>query len=208
MAPFCCGYKKTSEQCGRCSDVKHQNTIDSRFSRFAPETKSKPSAAGSIWKGAAAKWVRGDLKKPPRTIWRPRRHGAGGGTRTHTVSLPTDFESVTSTNSITPAKFVFLIIQEAPVKFKSCFYGACQRTQGNFRFRSQCAWKKAAVCFGQSSSCVSNKFGWRRFPTLIVCHKSTNSIFILGKMQKGGGEFLWTETTLETIFACCGWPAA
>ena len=29
--------------------------------------------------------------------------GAGGGTRTHTVSLPTDFESVTSTNSITPA---------------------------------------------------------------------------------------------------------
>ena len=31
-------------------------------------------------------------------------HGnAGGGTRTHTVSLPTDFESVTSANSITPA---------------------------------------------------------------------------------------------------------
>lgn len=30
-------------------------------------------------------------------------YGAGGGTRTHTVSLPTDFESVTSTNSITPA---------------------------------------------------------------------------------------------------------
>ena len=30
--------------------------------------------------------------------------GAGGGTRTHTVSLPTDFESVTSANSIIPAK--------------------------------------------------------------------------------------------------------
>ena len=30
-------------------------------------------------------------------------YGAGGGTRTHTVSLPTDFESVTSANSITPA---------------------------------------------------------------------------------------------------------
>ncbi len=29
--------------------------------------------------------------------------GAGGGTRTHTMSPPTDFESVTSTNSITPA---------------------------------------------------------------------------------------------------------
>lgn len=32
--------------------------------------------------------------------------GAGGGTRTHTVSLPTDFESVTSTNSITPAYLI------------------------------------------------------------------------------------------------------
>ena len=31
--------------------------------------------------------------------------GAGGGTRTHTVSPPTDFESVTSANSITPARF-------------------------------------------------------------------------------------------------------
>ncbi len=29
--------------------------------------------------------------------------GAGGGGRTRTVSLPTDFESVTSANSITPA---------------------------------------------------------------------------------------------------------
>ena len=29
--------------------------------------------------------------------------GAGGGTRTHTMSPSTDFESVTSTNSITPA---------------------------------------------------------------------------------------------------------
>ena len=29
--------------------------------------------------------------------------GAGGGTRTHTVSPPADFESATSTNSITPA---------------------------------------------------------------------------------------------------------
>ncbi len=31
--------------------------------------------------------------------------GAGGGTRTHTVSPPADFESATSTNSITPALF-------------------------------------------------------------------------------------------------------
>ena len=33
--------------------------------------------------------------------------GAGGGTRTHTMSPSTDFESVTSANSITPAR-VFL----------------------------------------------------------------------------------------------------
>ena len=30
-------------------------------------------------------------------------YGAGGGTRTHTMSPSTDFESVTSANSITPA---------------------------------------------------------------------------------------------------------
>ena len=48
--------------------------------------------------------------------------GAGGGTRTHTVSLPTDFESVTSTNSITPALTLFIISDEWP-KFKRnlCF---------------------------------------------------------------------------------------
>lgn len=48
--------------------------------------------------------------------------GAGGGTRTHTVSLPTDFESVTSTNSITPALTLFIISDERP-KFKRnlCF---------------------------------------------------------------------------------------
>ena len=37
--------------------------------------------------------------------------GAGGGTRTHTVLLPTDFESVTSANSITPSNM-----------FKFCTY--------------------------------------------------------------------------------------
>ena len=34
---------------------------------------------------------------------KPRRAGAGDRTRTGTVSLPVDFESTTSTNSITPA---------------------------------------------------------------------------------------------------------
>ena len=33
-------------------------------------------------------------------------HGAGGRTRTDTVSLPMDFESITSANSITPANFL------------------------------------------------------------------------------------------------------
>ena len=33
------------------------------------------------------------------------RYGAGGGTRTHTELPPADFESATSTNSITPALF-------------------------------------------------------------------------------------------------------
>ena len=32
--------------------------------------------------------------------------GAGGGTRTHTVLPPTDFESVSSANSNTPAKLL------------------------------------------------------------------------------------------------------
>ena len=36
-------------------------------------------------------------------IFRSARPGAGGGTRTHTMSPSTDFESVTSANSITPA---------------------------------------------------------------------------------------------------------
>ena len=37
--------------------------------------------------------------------------GAGGRTRTGTVSLPVDFESTTSANSITPAKEHIKIIR-------------------------------------------------------------------------------------------------
>lgn len=33
---------------------------------------------------------------------RPEMYGTGGGTRTHMMSLSTDFESVTFANSITP----------------------------------------------------------------------------------------------------------
>ncbi len=43
-------------------------------------------------------------KSEDRTLWvRSSLFGAGGGGRTRTVLLPTDFESVTSANSITPA---------------------------------------------------------------------------------------------------------
>ena len=40
-------------------------------------------------------------------------HGAGGRTRTGTVSLPMDFESITSANSITPAYNTVIIHQIA-----------------------------------------------------------------------------------------------
>ena len=50
---FCHRHKKTSEQSGLCSDVEHPNTIDANAPGFLPKTKSKPSAAGSIWKGGA-----------------------------------------------------------------------------------------------------------------------------------------------------------
>ncbi len=48
-------------------------------------------------------------------------YGAGGGTRTHTVSPPTDFESVTSTIPSHRREFLS-IIQEAKQKFKRNFY--------------------------------------------------------------------------------------
>ncbi len=40
--------------------------------------------------------------------------GAGGGTRTHTMSPSTDFESVTSANSITPADGMSKNAHDAP----------------------------------------------------------------------------------------------
>ena len=46
--------------------------------------------------------------------------GAGGGTRTHTMSPSTDFESVTSANSITPA--CLFIITQSCYFCKPCFH--------------------------------------------------------------------------------------
>ena len=60
--------------------------------------------------------------------------GAGGGTRTHTESPPADFESATSTNSITPARgieqeilyamqglFASIIFTKAPARKRRSF---------------------------------------------------------------------------------------
>ena len=44
------------------------------------------------------------------------RHGAGGGTRTHTPSLATDFESASSTNSNTPASVFSTSRSRCPVR--------------------------------------------------------------------------------------------
>ena len=49
------------------------------------------------------------IPNPKSTIKAPLGFGAGGGTRTHTMSPSTDFESVTSANSITPAKSNFRV---------------------------------------------------------------------------------------------------
>ena len=43
--------------------------------------------------------------------------GAGGGTRTHTGISPTDFESVTSANSITPAYYIIIHFFRANARF-------------------------------------------------------------------------------------------
>ena len=48
-------------------------------------------------------------KTPPRTLQCPRRRGAGDRTRTGTLSPAVDFESTTSTNSITPAEETLLL---------------------------------------------------------------------------------------------------
>ena len=55
--------------------------------------------------------TRMNTKKKGLTSFLSTLHGAGGRTRTGTVSLPVDFESTTSANSITPAKEHIKIIR-------------------------------------------------------------------------------------------------
>ena len=47
------------------------------------------------------------------------RHGAGGRTRTGTPSLAVDFESTTSTNSITPALCCYYTAWRAEIQEKT-----------------------------------------------------------------------------------------
>ena len=53
--------------------------------------------------------TRMNTKKKGLTSFLSTLHGAGGRTRTGTVSLPVDFESTTSANSITPANAKHII---------------------------------------------------------------------------------------------------
>ena len=69
--------------------------------------------------------------------------GAGGGTRTHTMSPPTDFESVTSTNSITPA-CNSVIIADRRWNCKDYFAIAAKSVTQNSKSRTT-KWEKDVV---------------------------------------------------------------
>ena len=56
-------------------------------------------------------------------------HGAGGRARTGTVSPPVDFESTTSTNSITPARCSISIIQNLQNSKQNFFRSEIKRYQ-------------------------------------------------------------------------------
>ena len=43
--------------------LEHRSTMDVAAFRFVPKTRSKLGAAGSIWRGAATKRMRGDFYK-------------------------------------------------------------------------------------------------------------------------------------------------
>ncbi len=68
-------------------------------------------------------------KRSERTICSPLRRGAGGGGRTRTVSLPPDFESGTSANSITPACVIYSYDTTAREQIQELF---CPGGRGGF----------------------------------------------------------------------------
>ena len=80
---------RNEEQANRFGRFVEKTVLTRVSANFSKETKNpNPSPTGKIWFGF---------------YW----FGAGSGGRTHTVSLPRDFESRTSANSIIPARFNF-----------------------------------------------------------------------------------------------------
>ena len=119
------GAKRTAPRPGRNGAPRDLQMEENAARRAACQLRA--SKAGRSWKGGARERADGVFlcrrqKKDAGAKRTLLRRGAEGGTRTHTVSLPTDFESVTSTNSITPALTLFIISDEWP-KFKRnlCF---------------------------------------------------------------------------------------
>ena len=136
---FCRRHKKTWSQSGLCGHVEHCNTIDATLPGLHPKPNRSPAKRVRFGKEEQRRErALTFVKKSEQAIQSLLRRGAGGGTRTHTVSLPTDFESVTSTNSITPAKLVAFIIQEAAWEFKCCFSRPISG-EGNALLFSACA---------------------------------------------------------------------
>ena len=68
------------------------------------------ASAGLIWLGLA------DIKRNRLTFVNLFLFGAGGRGRTDTVSLPLDFESSTSANSITPANVHIIAYSKRKIK--------------------------------------------------------------------------------------------
>ena len=90
-------------RCGRSDPTSgsEPSQRQSRCSRFDPTSGSEPSQRQSRC-GRSDPTTTGTTQKKAEALASALR-GAGGRGRTDTVSLPLDFESSTSANSITPA---------------------------------------------------------------------------------------------------------
>ena len=92
---------------------------------IVPRIKSKPITMGD-------KNSKGILDFPKKIVQNTlaSSSGAGGGTRTPTPSLAADFESATSTNSITPANIICIIHDIALLGKYKFIYDLQQKCQG------------------------------------------------------------------------------
>ena len=78
------------------------------FSVFVPKLRNKKKRCFALPQIAFAK----GKKRKKAACKRKRLYGAGGGGRTRTPVKATDFESVKSADSITPARTFFIITQK------------------------------------------------------------------------------------------------